>query len=107
LTTAAAPAGPRPALGIDLLLAALLGAVHSLAFVHTGAWPLQLAIVAALAWRVASASAGRAAGIGLVFGTAWLGAGTWWLFISLHTYGGLPAWLAVVAIAPLSAIQSL
>jgi apolipoprotein N-acyltransferase len=105
--TSSAPGAARPALALDLLLAALLGAVHSLAFVHTGAWPLQLAIVAALAWRVASASAGRAAGIGLVFGTAWLGAGTWWLFISLHTYGGLPAWLAVVAIAALSAFLSL
>ena len=23
----------------------------------------------------------------------------WWLFISLHRYGGLPAWLAVLAVA--------
>jgi apolipoprotein N-acyltransferase len=60
-----------------------------------------------LAWRVASATPWRAAWIGLVFGTAWLSAGTWWLFISLHTYAGLPSWLAGLAIALLSAFLSL
>ncbi len=89
------------------LLAALLGAGHSLAFVHTWAWPLQLAVVAALARLAASSTPRRAAALGLAFGTAWLGAGTWWLFVSLHTYGGLPAWLAVLAIALLSAFLSL
>ncbi len=89
------------------VLAALAGAAHSLVFVHTGAWPLQLALVAGLAWMAAAGTPSRAAALGLVFGTAWLGAGTWWLFISLHTYGGLPAWLAVLAVALLSAFLSL
>ncbi|MBC8056815.1 MAG: apolipoprotein N-acyltransferase [Rhizobiales bacterium] len=92
---------------LEGLLAALLGAAHSLPFAHTWAWPAQLAVLAAIAWRVSRASAGRAASIGLVFGTAWLAAGTWWLFISLHTYGGLPSWLAVLSIALLSAFLSL
>ena len=96
-----------PRLPAELALAALLGAAHSLPFAYTWAWPLQLAVVALLVWRVASAPIGRAAAIGLSFGSAWLGAGTWWLFISLHTYGGLPAWLAVLAIALLSAFLSL
>jgi apolipoprotein N-acyltransferase len=34
-----------------------------------------------------------------VSGIGTLGAGVWWLFISLHRYGGLPAWLAVLAVA--------
>ena len=89
------------------LLAALLGAAHSLTFVHTGAWPLQIALVAALARIAAAGTAPRAAALGLVFGTAWLAAGTWWMFISLHTYGGLPGWLAVLAVALLSAFLSL
>jgi len=92
---------------IELLLAALLGAAHSLPFVHTGWWWAQLLIVALLAWRVGALAPKRAAAVGLVFGTAWIASGTWWLFISLHTYGGLPAWLAVVAIAALSAALSL
>jgi apolipoprotein N-acyltransferase len=91
---------------LEALAAAVLGALHSLPFVYTQAWPLQMAIVAWLAWRAAAASPRRAAGLGLVFGTAWLAAGTWWLFISLHRYGGLPAALAVAAIALLSAFMS-
>ena len=92
---------------LELLLAAALGALHSLPFVWTQAWPLQLVIVALLAWRVTETAPWRAAALGLAFGTAWLGAGTWWLFISMHRYGGLPAWLAVLAIALLCAALSL
>ena len=52
---------------------------------------------ALLAWRVGAASPRRAALLGFAFGTAWLGAGTWWMFVSLHRYGGLPASLAALA----------
>ena len=100
------PAPPRPLLP-ELLLAALLGALHSLPFVRTEFWWLQLLVVAALVWRVAGAAPMRAALVGAVFGSAWLAAGTWWLYISLHQYGGLPAWMAVAAIAALSAFLSL
>lgn len=92
---------------LELLLAATLGALHSLPFVHTGWWWAQLVIVAAFAWRTARLAPRRAAAVGFVFGTAWIASGTWWLFISMHTYGGLPAWLAVLAIAALSAALSL
>ena len=86
---------------------ALIGALHSLPFVHTGAWWIEPLMVALLAWRVAVAMPGRAALLGGVFGTAWLATGTWWLFISLHRYGGLPAWLAALAVFALSSFLSL
>jgi apolipoprotein N-acyltransferase len=92
---------------LDLLLAALLGAGHSLVFVHTGWWWAQFAIVVVLAWRTAVLVPRRAAAVGFVFGTLWIAGGTWWLFISMHTYGGLPAWLAMLAIAALSSILAL
>lgn len=91
----------------DALLAAALGVLHSLAFVATELWGLNLVTVALLAWRVAAASPARAGLLGLVFGTVWLGCGTWWLFISMHRYGGLPAWMAVLAVALLSAGMAL
>ncbi len=95
--------GPRwPA---ELLLAAALGALQTLAFVRTTwGWPLQLAAVAWLAWRVLDDAAPprRAAGLGLAFATAWGVASTWWLFISMHRYGGLPAPLAAAAVLLLS-----
>jgi apolipoprotein N-acyltransferase len=81
------------------LAAALLGALQTLAFVHTALWWLPLLCTAALAAMVWRAAPRRAALLGWLFGSAWLGAGVWWLFISLHRYGGLPAWLAVLAVS--------
>ena len=98
----------RPlSLGFDLFVTAALGALHTAAYVYTEAWWLQLLCVGLLAWRVSVATPGRAAGLGLGFGTAWLVAGTWWLFISMHSYGGLPAWMAALAVLALSAVLAL
>ena len=112
-------AGPTVAAGVsrrpitrwpiaaELLAAVVLGGLHSLSVVHTEAWWLQLATLAALAWRVALASPWRAGALGLSFGTGWLAASIWWLFISMHRYGGLPAWMAVLAVLLLSAFMAL
>jgi len=97
----------RGRLAVDLAFAAGLGALQTVAYVETAFWPLQMLAVALLAWRVGGASAWRAAALGLAFGTAWLGAGTWWLFVSMHRYGGLPAWLAALAVLALSVFLSL
>ena len=106
-------AGPPPAarrawpLALELLLAAAVGAAHTIAYVNTALWWVQLASVAVLVTRLQALAPRRAAAVGLVFGTAWLAAGTWWLFVSMHRYGGLPAWMAVAAVAALSAFLSL
>ena len=86
---------------------ALVGAAQTVAFVHTFLWPLQLLAVGLLAWRVSTASARRAALLGWAFGTAWVCAGTWWMFVSMHRYGGLPGWLAALAVFALAAFLSL
>jgi len=86
----------------DLSLSAGLGALQTIAFVHTGWWWLQLLCIAGLAHRVFAASVRRAAALGLAFGTAWLAAGVWWLFISMHRYGNLPAWMAALAVLALA-----
>jgi apolipoprotein N-acyltransferase len=78
--------------------AAGLGALFSLPFVHTGAWALQFACIGGLAALVARATPRAAAALGLAFGTAWLLCGTWWMFISLHRYGGMAAPLAGAAV---------
>ena len=95
----------RGALWLPALAAA--GALQSLACVHTAAWPLPLAAIALLAFAVQGTTPGQAALRGWVFGTAWLGASTWWLFISMHRYGGLPAPLAAAAVALLAGALSL
>ncbi len=96
----------RPARGslvIDLLLIATAGALHSLTFVFTDAWALQIGFVALLAWRAGSAPPARAALLGFTFSLFWLASGTWWLYISMHRYGGLPALAAATAVVLLSA----
>lgn len=95
-------------LGIELLALAAAGGLHALAFAPQHAGWLQWACVVFLAWRVgAGAAPGRAALLGGVFSTAWLLGGTWWLFISMHRYGGMPAWLAGLAVLLLAALLSL
>jgi len=94
-------ARPWP-LTAEAVAAAVVGAVFSLSCVVTEAWWLQLLCAGLLAWRAAGVGPARAAMLGLAFGSGWLGAGTWWLFISLHRYGGLPAPLAGLAVAALA-----
>lgn len=92
---------------LELLAALALGALQTLAYVHTEAWWLQIACAGLLAWRARHATPARAALIGAAYGSAWVAAGTWWLFISMHRYGGLPAWMAVAAVLALAAFLSL
>lgn len=71
-------------------------------------WWLQLLSLALLAGLVRHApSARQAAGLGWVFAIAWLAGTWWWLFISMHVYGGLAAPLAVAAVLALAAFLGL
>ena len=71
-------------------------------------WWLQLLSLAVLAISVQRAPDVRAAAWrGWAFGLGWLTAGLWWLYISLHNYGNLPAPLAALAVALLAAFLSL
>ncbi|HZF78375.1 MAG TPA: apolipoprotein N-acyltransferase [Rubrivivax sp.] len=94
---------------LELALAPTLGALQTLAFVYTAAWPLPLLTLAWLAWRLQDPSTTplRVALLGWLYGTAWLCTGVWWLYISMHVYGGLPAPLAAAAVFALCAALSL
>lgn len=73
-------------------------------------WWLQLLSLAALVWLLGGFGQARwrRAGIhGWFFATTWLCGTFWWLFISLHTYGGLPAPLAAIAVLLLAAALAL
>jgi apolipoprotein N-acyltransferase len=101
---ASAPPVARPLRVVDALLAAGLGSLQTLAYVHTtgGVWLLPLATVAWLAWRVTRATPWGAGVLGVLYGSAWVGAGAWWLFVSMHRYGGVAAPLAALAVALLA-----
>ncbi len=89
------------------------------------AWPLK-------AWALPGAAAGQPSGLwqivslalfvlalqyairvgqavwrGWVFATVWLAGTFWWLFVSMHTYGGLPAWMAALAVLALAGFLAL
>ena len=71
-------------------------------------WWLQLLSLGVLAWLVQREQPRRSAFLlGWAFATAWLTGTFWWLFISMHTYGGLPAPLTVIAVVGLAAFLSL
>jgi apolipoprotein N-acyltransferase len=92
-----------------LLVSLALGALQTIAYVRTTFWPLQLLCAAVLAHQVQvqHVTPARAAGLGWAYGVGWLGAGVWWLFISMHRYGHLPALLAAAAVLALAAALSL
>jgi apolipoprotein N-acyltransferase len=66
---------------------------------------LSLAVLPALLQRQGSRL--KAGLVALVFATAWLTATFWWLFISMHTYGGLASPLAALAVLLLAGFLSL
>ncbi len=117
-----------------MLLALLAGAAHaaSLAWPFSFAatpllllglrpgqpvWWLQLLALALLAWLLAGrrshgqADGGpawrRAALWAWLFATAWLAGSFWWLFVAMHTYGGLPSILAALAVLALAGLLAL
>ena len=99
-----APIGPAP----GALLAAGLGLLHALSFAPWTLPALQIAALAGLFALVLHApSARRAALLGFAFGAGWFGLGVSWVFISMHRYGGMPAWMAGAATAAFCAYLAL
>ena len=71
-------------------------------------WWLQALSLVALVWQLqASRSVRQGAWLGWLFATAMQCATWWWLFISLHTYGGLASPLTVIAIVGLAGFLAL
>lgn len=119
--------GLRPReLGLQTVWPALAGAAQAASI----AWPssgqalgwlqvLSLTLLAAGLARMASCThspfmrgsgaqnLARAAWFGGVFATVWLAGTFWWLYVSMHLVGGLPAPLAVLAVLALAAALAL
>ena len=98
---------PRLPNWAGLALAALAGAAQALSFAPGEGWWLQLISIGGLAALLVHQRPLVAAARAWVFGWVWLGLGLWWLFNSLHVYGGLPSGLAIAAVAMLAALLAL
>ncbi|MFL6695196.1 MAG: apolipoprotein N-acyltransferase [Ramlibacter sp.] len=95
---------PLPAFALALLGG--LAQAASIALPGTGqpAWWLQVVSLSLLVVLLNAAPGWRrAAFLGWVFATAWLCGTFWWLFVSMHSYGGLAAPLAGLAVFALAA----
>ncbi|HYF58729.1 MAG TPA: apolipoprotein N-acyltransferase, partial [Burkholderiaceae bacterium] len=95
-----------------LAAAFALGLLHAAGFAPLDHWTVPLAALAglfALCARVAARGAGpgTAAALAAAFSIAWFGAGLSWLFVSMHTYGGMPAPMAALAVVLFAAYLSL
>jgi apolipoprotein N-acyltransferase len=94
-----------PGSNLAPLLALLAGALNVLAFAPFGFWPLQIATLSLVFWLVLrQSSVRRSALIGWAYGFGWSVAGVHWLYVSMHQYGGLPGWMAALAVALLGAV---
>lgn len=94
----------KPQAALPLALAA--GALHTAAFAPTGWWwlsPVALTLLAALVLRATPA---QAAARGAAFGMGWFATGLWWLYVSLHDFGGLGTLPSALAVALLCAFQA-
>ena len=83
------------------------GGLQALALAGPGSgeplWWLQALSLTVLAGLLLRSGSGLGAWMrGWGFATAWLAGTFWWLFISMHTYGGLAAPLAVLAVLGLA-----
>ena len=85
----------------------LAGVAQALSFAPFELWWLQLIALAVLAHATARASMRRAALMGWLFALGWLIAGFWWLYISMHQFGGLSPLLAGAAVVMLAALLGL
>lgn len=87
------------------VIALAFGALLALAFAPTGFWPLAMLCPAVLMWLWQGKAPRRAAALGFWFGVGTFGAGTWWLYISIHVFGQAPVWIAIGLMIGLVAIM--
>jgi apolipoprotein N-acyltransferase len=90
-----------------MTLALAAGAALACSFAPLNWWPLALLCPAVLMWLWEDGPPARAAWSGLCFGAGTFGLGTWWLYVSVHGFGGAPIWLTLFVVLGLVGIMAL
>ena len=88
-------------------MAAVCGVLAVLAFAPFGLYPFSVFSLAGLSWLIGPLSWKRAAWRGFLFGMGEFLAGVYWIYISLHTMGGVAGPVAVLMLLVLVAIMAL
>jgi len=80
------------------LAALAAGALQAVSFAPWGLPWLQIVSLALLFGLAARSTSWRdGALLGFAFGLGWFGVGVSWVYISMHVYGQMPAWMAALA----------
>jgi apolipoprotein N-acyltransferase len=87
--------------GLCYGIALAAGALLACAFAPVGLWPLAVLCPAVLMWLWDGSTVQRAVRTGFCFGAGTFGLGTWWLYISVHGFGGAPIWLTLFIVLAL------
>jgi len=91
-----------------MLITGLAGVLCVFAFAPFGWWPLEILGLATLFYQVLRSTSVKAAAlIGWAFVAGWTAAGVHWLYVSMHTYGGMPMPLAALAVLLLGAAMGI
>lgn len=77
------------------LIALIAGLIYPLGFAPYAFWPAVLISIAILTACLRDSTPKAAAWIGFCYGCGLFGLGVSWLYVSIHTYGFTPIWLAV------------
>ena len=86
-----------------MLIGLCAGALNVFSFAPFGYWPLQILTLALLFYFVLRAPSIKVSVLtGWIFGFSWMVCGVYWLYISMHDYGGMPAALAALAVVLLT-----
>jgi apolipoprotein N-acyltransferase len=85
----------RPAL--FYAISALLGALATLGYAPIGWFPLPILTLAVLFWLARNVAPRRAFLLGWSYGLGLFLAGVSWVYVSISTYGGMPAPIAALA----------
>lgn len=97
-----------PPLKVALLAALLAGLVFSLSLAPYGWWWVAVLSPALLyALLVSAKSAKHAFWLGQAYGFGTWVVGAFWLYTSIHEYGNVPSWLALLLIAAMACVMGL